>query len=109
MKITFYGAAQNVTGSKHLIETNGYRLLLDCGMHQGRRSEANKLNSSLPFWGESINTVILSHGHLDHCGLIPALVNDGFKGKVYCASATAEVAASIMRDAAMIQEQDAEY
>src|SRR3989339_405312 len=109
MKITFYGAAQNVTGSKHLIETGGYRLLLDCGMHQGRRSEANKLNRQLPFRGDLIDTVILSHGHLDHCGMIPALVNDGFKGRVYCASATAEVAASIMRDSAMIQEQDTAY
>lgn len=109
MKITFYGAAQNVTGSKHLIESQGYKLLLDCGMHQGKRKESNELNINFPFEASSVNAMILSHGHLDHCGMIPILVRNGFKGKIYCTNATAEIARLIMEDSAKIQEQDAAY
>ena len=109
VKINFLGAAQNVTGSKHLIQTNGYNLLLDCGLYQGKRSESNKLNSTLPFDAKSINAVILSHAHLDHCGTLPILVKDGFEGKIYCTPATADIAKYILLDAAEIQKQDAEY
>lgn len=109
MKINFLGAAQNVTGSKHLIQINGYNLLLDCGLYQGKRSESNKLNSALPFPAESINAVILSHAHLDHCGILPVLVRDGFEGKIYCTPATADIAKYILLDSAEIQKQDAEY
>lgn len=109
MKISFLGAAQNVTGSKHLIQTQGYNLLLDCGMYQGRRDESNLQNSTLPFSAADINAVILSHAHLDHCGTLPVLVKKGFEGKIYCTKATAEIARYILLDAAGIQKQDCEY
>jgi len=109
MKINFLGADQNVTGSKHLIQSNGFNLLLDCGYYQGKRSESNKLNSTLPFDPKSINAVILSHAHLDHCGTLPILVRDGFEGKIYCTPATAEIAKYILLDSAEIQKQDALY
>ena len=109
MKINFLGAAQNVTGSKHLIQTNGYNLLLDCGLYQGKRSESNQQNSTLPFDAKTINAVILSHAHLDHCGTLPILVKNGFKGKIYCTPATAEIAKYILLDSASIQKSDAEY
>lgn len=109
MKITFHGAAQNVTGSKHLIESEGFKILLDCGLFQGRRKEARERNSTLPFDAATINAVIISHGHADHCGMLPVLVNNGFKGTIYCTNATAEVMRYIMLDSAKIQEQDAIY
>jgi len=109
MKIQFLGADQNVTGSKHLIQTNGYNLLLDCGLYQGRREDSNRINSTLPFPATEINAVILSHAHLDHCGTLPILVKNGFKGKIYCTSATAEIAKYILLDSAEIQKQDCEY
>ena len=109
MKINFLGAAQNVTGSKHLIQTNGYNLLLDCGLYQGKRSESNQQNKTLPFDAKTINAVILSHAHLDHCGTLPILVKNGFNGKIYCTPATAEIAKYILLDSAAIQEGDAAY
>lgn len=109
MNITFYGAAQNVTGSKHLIDTQGYKILLDCGLHQGRRSEVNNLNRELPFEAKDVDAVILSHGHADHCGMLPLLVKNGFQGKIYATPATIDVATYIMKDSAKIQEQDANY
>ncbi|MEK7664860.1 MAG: MBL fold metallo-hydrolase [Patescibacteria group bacterium] len=109
MIIKFLGAAQNVTGSKHLIQTEGYNLLLDCGFYQGKRSESNKLNKTLPFLAKDINAVILSHAHLDHCGTLPVLIKNGFFGKIYCSKATAEIAEYILLDSAFIQEQDAKY
>jgi len=110
MKITFHGAAQNVTGSKHLIETeDGFRLLLDCGFHQGHRQEADTLNRNFPMDAQSIDAVILSHAHLDHCGLLPLLVREGFKGSIYATPATIDVAEHMLTDSAHIQESDAEY
>ena len=109
MKITFFGGAQTVTGSKYLIETEGYNLLLDCGMHQGKRAVANQLNKTLPFDAQKINAMILSHAHADHCGMLPILVKEGFLGKIYCSAATADIAKFILEDAAQIQEQDALY
>ncbi|GAC1413192.1 MAG: MBL fold metallo-hydrolase [Candidatus Doudnabacteria bacterium] len=109
MKITFYGAAQNVTGSKHLVETQGFRVLLDCGLYQGKRSLAYELNSKLPFDAKSIDAVILSHAHADHCGLLPVLVREGFRGKIYCTNATAEITRYILLDSASVQEQEAKY
>ena len=109
MKITFFGAARNVTGSKHLIETNGYKLLLDCGLYQGKRQLANTLNKELPFTAHEIDAVILSHAHLDHCGTLPILVREGFAGKIYATPPTCEIAQYIMADSAFIQEHDAEY
>ncbi|MBI1961374.1 MAG: MBL fold metallo-hydrolase [Parcubacteria group bacterium] len=110
MKITFHGAAQNVTGSKHLIETgDGFRLLLDCGFHQGHRKEAGRLNRNLPMDAKSIGAVILSHAHLDHCGLLPLLVKKGFTGSIYATPATIDVAEAMLEDATHIQESDTEY
>ena len=109
MIIKFLGAAQNITGSKHLIQTEGYNLLLDCGFYQGKRSESNRLNRTLPFLAKDINAVILSHAHLDHCGTLPVLVKNGFLGKIYCTKATAEIAKYILSDAAATQKQDSEY
>jgi len=109
MKINFLGADQNVTGSKHLIQTNGYNLLLDCGLYQGKRSESDRQNKVLPFDAKIINAVILSHAHLDHCGTLPILIKNGFEGKIYCTPATAEIAKYILLDSADIQESDAEY
>ena len=109
MKITFYGAAENVTGSKHLIEANGFRLLLDCGLYQGRRQETERMNRTLPFDAASIDAVILSHAHADHCGELPLLIKNGYKGRIYSTDATAEIAMLIMMDSAKIQMEDAEY
>lgn len=109
MKITFFGAAQTVTGSKYLIETEDYKLLLDCGLHQGKRSESNKLNSELPFDASKIDAVILSHAHADHSGMLPVLVRDGFAGKIYCTAATADITKFILEDSANVQKNDAIY
>ena len=109
MKINFLGAAQNVTGSKHLIQIENFNLLLDCGLYQGKRDESNKINSTLPFVAKEINAVILSHAHLDHCGTLPILIKNGFEGKIYCTPATAEIAKYILSDSAEIQKQDCEY
>jgi len=109
MKITFFGAAQNVTGSKHLIQSQGYNLLLDCGLYQGERKTSNELNRNLPFLASQINAVILSHAHLDHCGTLPILIKNGFQGKIYCTDATADIAKYILEDCATLQEQDAMY
>jgi metallo-beta-lactamase family protein len=109
MKITFFGAAQNVTGSKHLLEVGNYKLLLDCGLYQGKRKTANELNQNLPFLAKEIDAVILSHAHLDHCGTLPVLAKNGFTGLIYCTAETAEITQFILEDSAGLQEQDADY
>lgn len=109
MNLTFYGATENVTGSKHLLQVNGFKLLLDCGAFQGRRSEANDKNRNLPFDASGIDAVILSHAHLDHSGALPNLVKNGFAGKIYCTSATKEIVKYILEDSAELQAQDARY
>jgi metallo-beta-lactamase family protein len=110
MKIAFHGAARTVTGSKHLITlTNGKKYLLDCGMFQGMGKDTNMLNRSFGFNPEEVTAMILSHAHIDHCGLVPKLVTDGFKGKIYCTPATKELAAVLMEDSAGIQESDIKY
>jgi metallo-beta-lactamase family protein len=109
MKITFHGAAQTVTGSQHLLEVNGYRLLLDCGFYQGKRSEAERRNRSFPFAPKSIDAVILSHAHIDHSGNLPNLVKRGFRGQIYTTPASAHLSNLMLMDAGHIQEQDVEY
>src|SRR4051794_22300034 len=109
MLIRFLGADRTVTGSSHLLEINGLRILLDCGFYQGPRDEARRLNTLLPDDPRAIDVVILSHGHLDHCGKLPVLVNAGFGGPIYCTPAPADVTRVILNDAAKIQEEDAEY
>ncbi|MFA5251794.1 MAG: MBL fold metallo-hydrolase [Phycisphaerae bacterium] len=108
IKLKFLGAAQNVTGSRHLLEANGTRILVDCGLYQERHFlERNWDPFLIP--PDSISAVLLTHAHLDHCGLLPKLVKEGFKGRIYCHPATAELARIILLDSAKIQEEDAEY
>ena len=110
MKIAFHGAARTVTGSKHLITlTNGKKLLLDCGMFQGMGPETTELNSEFGFNPKEVNYVILSHAHIDHCGLIPKLIKDGYNGKVYATPATKDLAKVLMEDSAGIQENDIKF
>ena len=110
VRITFWGAAQTVTGSMHLIELeNGSRVLLDCGLYQGRRAEARRINSDLPFDGGSIDVVLLSHAHIDHSGLLPYLYKQGFRGRIYATHATYDLCALMLLDSAHIQEKDARY
>lgn len=108
LKLQFLGAVQNVTGSRHLLEANGTKLLVDCGLYQERQfRDRNWEPFTVP--PESIDAVLLTHAHLDHCGLLPKLVKEGFKGKIYCTDATAEIARIILLDSAKLQEEDAEY
>ncbi len=108
IKLRFLGAAQNVTGSRHLLEVDGTKLLVDCGLYQERQFQSRNWE---PFVvpPASINAVFLTHAHLDHCGLLPKLVRDGFSGRIYCTQATAELARIILLDSARIQEEDAEH
>src|SRR5437588_4868170 len=105
--VTFCGAAGTVTGSMHLLETQGRRFLLDCGLFQGRRDEARRRNSTFPFAPSDIDAVVLSHAHIDHCGNLPNLVRQGFRGPVYCTPASRDLLAVMLADSARIQEEDA--
>jgi metallo-beta-lactamase family protein len=109
MQIQFWGAARTVTGSMHLLTINGRRLLLDCGLFQGKRDLANERNANLPFDPKSIDAVVLSHAHMDHSGVLPVLTKNGFEGHIYCTSATRDLAGVMLRDSAHIQESDAAY
>ncbi|HET6796130.1 MAG TPA: MBL fold metallo-hydrolase [Gemmatimonadales bacterium] len=109
VRLTFWGAAGQVTGSMHLLEAAGARILLDGGLFQGRRAESHSLNARLPFDARRIDGVILSHAHIDHSGRLPLLVKDGFHGPVYCTSATRDLTAVMLADAAHIQEKDFEF
>ncbi len=109
MKITFYGAAQTTTGSMHLVEANGKRILLDCGLYQGRRKEAFEKNRNLPVDPGTIDYVILSHAHIDHSGNLPQLVRQGFRGRVFARQATVELCDILLRDSCFLQKRDLEY
>lgn len=109
MELTCHGAARTVTGSKHLLEVNGHRILLDCGMFQGHRKESRERNSHFPFDPTSIDVLILSHAHIDHSGAIPNLIKRGFSGDVICTSATRDLCAAMLPDSGYIQERDAEF
>jgi len=109
MRITFHGAAQTVTGSQHLLEVNGYRLLLECGLYQGRRKEAIRRNRNFPFNPLKIDAVLLSHAHIDHSGNLPHLVKKGYRGPIYATDATAHLANIMLIDSGHIHESDAEY
>jgi metallo-beta-lactamase family protein len=108
MKIKFLGGAGTVTGSKTLIESNGIRILIDCGLFQGIKPLRELNWEPLPVLPSSIDFVLLTHGHLDHCGWLPRFVNQGFSGKIYCTSPTASIAKLILLDSAKIQEEEAE-
>ncbi len=109
MKITFLGAAGEVTGSQHLIETDNLRLLLDCGLFQGHRKDVRIKNMEFHCRPKELDGVILSHAHIDHCGNLPGLYKAGFNGPIFCTDATADITDIMLQDAAHIQEEDAKY
>jgi metallo-beta-lactamase family protein len=106
--LTFLGAAGTVTGSKHLLEVNGTRVLVDCGLFQGLKELRARNWAPLPVEPSSIHVVVLTHAHLDHCGYLPRLVAEGFKGRIFCTSATADLCRIVLPDAAKLQEEEAE-
>ncbi len=108
IKLTFLGAAQNVTGSRYLVETEGLKLLVDCGMYQEREFRGRDW-APFPVPPNTLDAVLLTHAHLDHCGMLPKLVAEGFRGRIYCTAATAEVARIVLLDSAHIQEEDASF
>ena len=109
MKLTFYGAVRTVTGSQHMVDVNGLRILLDCGLYQGKRQEAFERNRQLPFKARDVDVMVLSHAHIDHSGNIPNLVKQGFRGDILCTFATRDLCSTMLRDSAHIQEYDVEY
>lgn len=109
MRIHFNGAAQTVTGSQILIETNGSTLLIECGLFQGKRSECYQCNQNFAYDPKSVDAVLLSHAHIDHSGNLPNLVKNGFRNNIYATEATAKLANVMLRDSAHIQEADIKY
>ena len=109
MNITFHGAAQTVTGSRHLISLNGHHLLLECGLFQGRRKETYQRNLNFPFEPTDVDAVILSHAHIDHIGNLPNLVRQGYQGPIHATYATTHLADIMLRDSGHIQESDVEF
>ena len=109
MRLTFYGAARTVTGSQHMVEVNGARILLDCGLYQGHRADAYERNLNLPFDAGAVDVMVLSHAHIDHSGNIPNLVKSGYRGEILCTFATRDLCATMLLDSGYIQEKDIEY
>lgn len=106
--LTPLGAARTVTGSKHLLEVDGHRVLVDCGLFQGLKSLRLRNWQPLPLRADEIDVVVLTHAHLDHCGYLPRLVSQGFRGRIFCTAATAELTRIVLADSAKLQEEDAE-
>ena len=106
MRLEFHGAAQTTTGSMHLVEANGLRILLDCGLFQGKRKEAFEKNRRMPINPATIHAVLLSHAHIDHSGNLPSLTRNGFKGKIYCTPPTVDLCDVMLRDSAYLQLRD---
>lgn len=110
MRLTFWGAARTVTGSCHVVRLkSGKTLLLDCGLFQGRRAEADAVNRQFPVPPAEVDAVVLSHAHMDHAGLLPRLWAEGFRGEIFCTHATRDLCALMLRDSGRIQENDAEF
>src|SRR5437870_1043404 len=105
--VTFWGAAQSVSGSMHLVELGDTRILLDCGLHFGPRNLARERNTYFPFDPRAVDAVVVSHAHIDHCGNVPNLVRQGFDGPIYCTPATRDLVAVMLADSARIQEEEA--
>ena len=108
MKLRFLGAARNVTGSRYLLETSNVRLLVDCGLYQEREFKGRNWEP-FPIPPDTLDAVLLTHAHLDHCGLLPKLVRDGFQGRIYCTEATSDIAEIMLLDSAKLQQEDAEF
>ena len=106
MKLSFFGADQCVTGSCHCLEVNGKRILVDCGLQQGRDEVSN---SEFPFAANTIDCVLVTHAHIDHSGRIPMLIKQGFQGRILTTRLTADLLDIMLLDSAHIQEQDAEW
>ncbi|MFN7137893.1 MAG: MBL fold metallo-hydrolase RNA specificity domain-containing protein [Limisphaerales bacterium] len=109
MKVHFFGATRTTTGSMYLLEVNHQRILLECGLFQGRRGETMERNRHFPFYPKTIDAVVLSHAHIDHCGNLPNLCKQGFTGNIYCTFATRDLASIMLEDSASIQESDAQF
>jgi metallo-beta-lactamase family protein len=109
MRVNFHGAAHTVTGSQHLLEINGSKLLLDCGLYQGKRAESYERNLNFRFDPQSVDAVLLSHAHIDHAGNLPNLTKQGYEGPIYATRATVELGSLMIRDSGRIQESDAEF
>nr|HMT11707.1 MBL fold metallo-hydrolase [Ignavibacteria bacterium] len=109
MKIKFCGAARTVTGSQHLLEISGKKILLDCGLYQGKREEAYNINKQYPFDPKELDAVVLSHAHIDHSGNLPGLWKRGFRGDIYATPATRDLCAIMLQDSAHIQTKDIEF
>jgi metallo-beta-lactamase family protein len=109
MEIQFLGATRTTTGSMYLFQVNGSRLLLECGLFQGKRDEAIERNRNFPFDPKTIDCVVLSHAHIDHCGNLPNLCRQGFDGNIYCTFATRDLASIMLEDSAQIQRDDAAF
>lgn len=109
MELEFRGAAQEVTGSCHLVRVGGKTVMLDCGMFQGRRVDSHIKNSQLPVPVDQIDAIVLSHAHIDHSGRLPLLAKEGYQGTIHCTPATRDLCAIMLADSAHIQEKDAEY
>ena len=107
--LTFWGAAGGVTGSMHVLEAAGHKILLDCGLHQGKRDESRERNGQFPFHPKDIAAVVVSHAHIDHCGNIPTLVRRGFTGPILCTPPTRDLLRVMLWDSAKIQEEDAAH
>ena len=109
MNVTFYGAVREVTGSMHLLTTEHDRILLDCGLFQGRRKETREKNTVIPFDPRILTNIVLSHAHIDHSGRLPLLTKHDFAGRIVCTRATAAACEYLLLDSAHIQESDADY
>ena len=108
MNVTFYGAVREVTGSMHLLTTEKDRILMDCGLFQGRRRESAEKNRVVPFDPKILSNIVLSHAHIDHSGRIPMLTSRDFSGRIVCTRPTAAACEYLLLDSAHIQESDAE-
>ncbi len=109
MRIHYLGATRTTTGSMYLVEVNGKRLLLECGLYQGHRDESNERNRNFPFDPASLDAVVLSHAHIDHCGNLPNLCSKGYRGNIYATMATRDLAAIMLQDSAAVQKADAVF
>src|SRR5437763_9798083 len=107
IRVTFLGAARTVTGSKYLVESNGARLMVDAGLFQGLKELRLRNWQDLPVPASSIEAIVLTHAHLDHCGYLPRLVAQGFRGRAFCTPATKDLCGLVLPDSAHIQEEDA--